>query len=186
MLCSGSLETVRDRRSQGGAAAGSQGSEGHSDGGGGPAISSLNSQRKGGPVDRLGGQPGLSCCCLLLPRWKSQGGPLLFRACTSEREERGRQRACLIRPFLTEAGNLPGGQLCGSCLSSDKNKQIGKTIFLLDSSEFYSCSGPGGILLQDQGQIIRVVGRQLGSERDNSVCFRGNKVFWGGVLIRIR
>lgn len=34
-------------------------------------------------------------------------------------------------------------------------------------------------------QIILVVERQLGYERDSSVSFRVNEFFWPGVLIRI-
>lgn len=113
---------------------------------GAPCYQLTEQSEKRGPCRQARGAAWIELLLPPAPPLEVSGGPLLFRACTSEREERGRQRACLIRPFLTEAGNLPGRQLCGSCLSSDKNKQIGKTIFLLGSSEFYSCSGPGGIL----------------------------------------
>lgn len=106
----------------------------------------------------------------------------------------------MVRPFFILVGNLPGGdqdlvflprRLLATVLvlAKQTNKQkTGKTFFyffLLYSLEFYSSSGPHGILFTKSDRLFLVIGRQLGYKRDNSIYFRVNKVFWMGVLTRI-
>ena len=59
---------------------------------GGAAVSSLESQRKGGLGDRLSVLPGTSFHCPLLPWLQVSQGPLEFRRCTPVGEEEGERK----------------------------------------------------------------------------------------------